>query len=77
MAHLAPGGRMILYTGSPILNGGVDALHEALAKEAREAGCFLRYREVDPDVFNDELRRAAYDGVERIAAVGAVIRRPS
>jgi hypothetical protein len=41
------------------------------------AGCLLRYRELDPDIFSGELRRAAYADVERIAAVGAVITRPS
>jgi hypothetical protein len=77
MERLAPGGRMILYTGSPILLGGEDALRAHLARAAAEAGCDLRYRELDPDIFSSELRRDAYDEVERIAAVGAVLRRPA
>jgi hypothetical protein len=35
----------------------------------------MTYEELDPDVFGGMLRRPAYDDVERIAAVGAVIRR--
>ncbi len=37
----------------------------------------LGYRELDPDVFPELLSHPAYRGVERIAAVGAVIRRPA
>lgn len=77
MAHLAPGGRFILYTGSTILTGGHDRLRQALESAVAEAGYELRYRELDPDIFSGELRRAAYDDAERIAAVGAVITRPA
>jgi methylase of polypeptide subunit release factors len=77
MGRLAPGGRIILYTGSAILDGGVDQFQEALKPAVEGAGCLLRYRELDPDIFSGELRRAAYADVERIAAVGAVITRPS
>lgn len=77
MARLAPGGRMILYTGSAILDGGIDQLGRALAQAADEAGCGLRYAELDPDIFPGELRRDAYRDVERIAAVSAVLTRPS
>jgi tRNA1(Val) A37 N6-methylase TrmN6 len=76
MRVLAPGGRFILYTGSSILNGGVDQFHKALKPAVEAAGYALRYRELDPDIFSGELRRSAYADVERIAAVGAVITRP-
>jgi hypothetical protein len=33
----------------------------------------LRYEEIDPDVFGEELEEEPYRNVERIAAVGAVI----
>jgi len=75
MAHLAPGGRVILYTGSAIV-GGRDELAEALAAETRRRGFRLDYREIDPDVFGEELVKPQYRDVERIAVVGAVIRRP-
>jgi methylase of polypeptide subunit release factors len=68
---LAPGGRLLLYTGSAIV-GGRDALGEALQEGLAQEGCAVRYREIDPDVFGATLRRPAYRDVERIAAVGCV-----
>ena len=70
--RLEPGGHMLLYTGSAIAEGR-DALREALERELPALGCTLRYREIDPDVFGEELEKPAYAGVERIAAVGAVV----
>lgn len=70
--RLQPGGHMILYTGVAIV-GGRDALHAALERTLPAFGCHLRYRELDPDVFGEELDKASYGQVERIAAVGAVI----
>ena len=72
--RLAPGGRLILYTGSAIVDGS-DALRGALAMLAAETRCSLRYREIDPDVFGEELSRPAYDQVDRIALVAAVMTR--
>ena len=74
--RLGPGGRLLMYTGSAIV-GGSDGFKAALAKAATAADCTLRYRELDPDVFGEELDRPAYAeaGVERIAAVGAVLTR--
>lgn len=75
MARLAPGGRLLLYTGSAIV-AGRDPFREALTKAAAEHGCVLDYREIDVDVFGEELSSDAYADVERIAAVGAVVRAP-
>lgn len=75
MEHLAPGGRVILYTGSAIV-GGKDELAEALEAATRRRGFGLDYREIDPDVFGEELTKPQYRDVERIAVVGAIIRRP-
>ena len=75
MERLAPNGRFLLYTGSAILDGGRDQLKGELEKAVAEAGFSMTYRELDPDVFNDDLMRPAYDDAERIAAVGVVIRR--
>ena len=74
LPKLADGGRLILYTGSAILRGH-DPLREALAKAARADGCAFRYRELDPDVFGEELETPAYADVDRIAVVGAVFTR--
>jgi hypothetical protein len=69
---LSRGGRMLLYTGSAMVDGR-DALHEALEDGLPPLGCALSYREIDPDIFGEELEKPAYREVERIAAVGAII----
>ena len=73
-ARLAPGGRMLLYTASAIV-GGRDALRDALADRVAAQGCTLRYAEIDPDIFGEQLDEPGYEEVERIAAVGVVIAR--
>lgn len=75
MDRLSPDGRFLLYTGSTILNGGRDQLKGELQSAVDHAGFVMDYRELDPDVFNDDLLHPAYDDAERIAAVGVVIRR--
>ena len=74
MDQLAPGGRVILYTGSAIVEGR-DALADALEAEAARRGFRCDYREIDPDVFGEELVKPPYRGVERIAVISAIIRR--
>ncbi len=69
--RLGPGGRLILYTASAIASGE-DRLHAALAQALAERGCDLRYRELDPDVFGEELDTPAYADVDRIALVAAI-----
>lgn len=68
-ARLAPGGAFLLYTGSAII-GGEDRLKAALLETL--SGFDVSYREIDPDVFGEELGREDYAGVERIAVVGVV-----
>jgi len=72
--RLSANGRMLLYTGSAIIEGH-DALRSALAEKLPQLGCSLTYDEIDPDIFGEQLSAPGYTGVERIAAVGAVIRR--
>lgn len=72
--HLPPRGRFMLYTGSAIV-AGRDGLRDALEAAVGRMGCTLKYREIDPDVFGEELERDVYREVERIAAIGAVIER--
>jgi len=72
--RLEPGGRMLLYTGSAII-AGRDALRSALERSLPGLGCSLSYREIDPDIFGEELERDSYAEVERIAAVGAIIEK--
>jgi methylase of polypeptide subunit release factors len=75
MQRLSLGGKLVLYTGSAILDGGTDAFRVALEGLVAGSAHRLTYEEVDPDIFGGELRREAYADVERIAAVGAVIQR--
>lgn len=71
VAKLAPGGRLLLYTGSAIV-AGRDALRAALA-ERLPSDCSMDWRELDPDIFGEELGSPVYAEVDRIAAIGAVI----
>lgn len=73
-ARLKPGDVFLLYTGVAIAAGG-DPLRAALQDIAGEAGCTLRYGEIDPDVWGEELSRADFHDVDRIAVVGAVMQR--
>lgn len=75
LPRLAPGGRLLLYTGSAIVDGR-DALGERLAARAQAANLGLAYAEVDPDVFGEELELPPYRDVERIAVVTALFERP-
>ncbi|NUZ05410.1 methyltransferase [Piscinibacter koreensis] len=65
---LAPGGTLLLYTGVAI-QGGVDRFGELLASRLAGRPATWRYRELDPDVFGEELLEPAYAHADRIAAV--------
>jgi release factor glutamine methyltransferase len=74
LQRLRAGGRLLLYTATPV----IDASHLLRA----ELTPLLRgiphdYRELDPDVFGEELERPAYARVERIAVVGLDLVRPA
>ena len=73
--RLAPGGTLLLYTGAAIMDGQ-DPLR--MAAEHRLASSDLRwsYREMDPDVFGEELEGGAYADCDRIAAVVLTARKP-
>jgi SAM-dependent methyltransferase len=72
--RIEPGGAVLLYTGSAIV-AGRDALREGLEEHLPGLGGSLRYSEIDPDIFGELLGEPGYEAVERIAAVGAVIRK--
>lgn len=71
-AKVASGGRVLLYTGSAIVEGR-DRIRETLESQLPPLGCTLNYGEIDPDIFGEELDKPAYRDAERIAAIGAVI----
>lgn len=75
IAHLAPGGRLVLYTGSAIV-GGTDLFHEILSSRLAAEDVRLDYQEIDPDVFGEELEHPPYDRADRIAVVGVTIDVP-
>lgn len=76
VSRLRPGGRILLYTGSAVLKG-VDPFSEWAQDMAARTGCTFERRELDPDVFGEELDRPEYRAVDRIAAVGITLERPS
>lgn len=73
LLKLRPGGTLVLYTGSAIVDGEDRLKREATAL-CREADASFEYSEIDPDVFGEELAEATYGEVERIAAIALVAR---
>jgi methylase of polypeptide subunit release factors len=74
--RLAPRGRLVLYTGVAIVDGE-DPLLDALRGDLDQRGWPWRYRELDPDVFGEELDSEAYEAADRIAVTALVVERPA
>lgn len=75
LARLEPGGKLVLYTGTAIVEGGVDAFFERVrgVLDGIPRRVEWTYSELDPDVFGEEIEQNdAYATVERIAAVALV-----
>jgi hypothetical protein len=68
LPRLRVGGKLVLYTGVAILQGN-DPFHNAAAEKLAGWEGSWRYREIDPDVFGEELDEPAYADADRIAAV--------
>lgn len=75
LERLKPGGAMLLYSGAAYVDGEAPLIAE-LARLSADADASLEVSEIDPDVFGEELDQPNYERVERIAAIGAVIRAP-
>lgn len=73
LGRLTAGGRLLLYTGVAIVDGR-DPFIEEVRPTIEAAGLRCDYRELDPDVFGEELEGATYAIADRIAAVGLVVR---
>jgi methylase of polypeptide subunit release factors len=74
LGHLAPAGRLILYSGSAIVHG-VDRLKESLGEMLNKLNLRFQYEEIDPDVFGEELDHRPYDRADRIAVIGLIVDR--
>ncbi|SEJ83136.1 Methyltransferase small domain-containing protein [Pseudomonas sp. NFR16] len=66
--RLTPGGSLVLYTGAPSVEG-VDLFLQQARPLIDRADLAWSYREMDPDVFGEELDTETYRKAERIAAV--------
>ncbi len=66
--RLAPGGTLLLYTGAAVVNG-TDPFRDAAATRLAGTEATWGYRELDPDVFGEELNGGAYLNADRIAAI--------
>ncbi|OUM07624.1 SAM-dependent methyltransferase [Pseudomonas syringae] len=72
--RLTPGGSLVLYTGVAMV-GEHDPFLEAVRGDINHAALAWTYRELDPDVFGEELLEDGYEDVDRIAAVELVVTR--
>lgn len=66
--RLALGGTLLLFTGIAMVDGR-DPFLEEVRPLLPDDRFRLSYREVDPDVFGEELEDAPYDRADRIALV--------
>ncbi|MGJ7456497.1 methyltransferase [Halomonas sp. MA07-2] len=72
--RLAPGGTLLLYTGTAI-TAGTDRFIASVAQIFDDSLLEWHYQELDPDVFGEELDEPAYAETDRIAAVLLTARR--
>jgi methylase of polypeptide subunit release factors len=66
--RLAPGGSLVLFSGTGIADGR-DPFQAAATERLETTDLTWSYREVDPDVYDEELDGPAYAHAERIAVV--------
>lgn len=74
LARLTVGGSLLLYTGVAIVEGQ-DALLEGVREQLAGPEFSWVYREIDTDVFGEQLLEPGYERVERIAAVALTVTR--
>lgn len=74
VGRLNGGGVLLLYTGTPIVDGR-DLFFQALAPVLDSGDYSFSYEELDPDVFGEELDAPPYDRADRIAAVALRVDR--
>ncbi|AWI89265.1 SAM-dependent methyltransferase [Methylobacterium sp. DM1] len=74
--RLAPGGSLVLFTGSAIVEGQ-DGFRVEAGAICEQAGLDWSYREFDPDEYGEELDDPGYAAAERIALVILTATRPA
>jgi methylase of polypeptide subunit release factors len=74
LPRLSPGGSLLLYTGSAIVEGE-DRFLASIAPLLNDPGYTWDYREADPDVFGEEMSSGPYRHADRIAAVVLTVQR--
>jgi methylase of polypeptide subunit release factors len=72
--RLAPGGSLLLYTGVAMVDGH-DPFLDTVLPRLDEKRFGWTYRELDPDVFGEELLNPGYQRVDRIAVVALTVTR--
>lgn len=72
--RLAPGGSLLLYTGVAMVDGH-DPFLDTVLPRLDEQRFAWTYREIDPDVFGEELLNPGYQRVDRIAVVALTVTR--
>jgi methylase of polypeptide subunit release factors len=72
--RLSKGGSLVLYTGVAIVEGQ-DPFLASVKERLEQASLTWSYRELDPDVFGEELLEPGYENVDRIAAVELIVTR--
>jgi len=74
LPRLDKNGSLVLYTGVAMVAGG-DPFLESVQPLLGEDRYDWTYRELDPDVFGEELLKPGYERVERIAVVALIVTR--
>jgi SAM-dependent methyltransferase len=72
--RLTPGGSLLLYTGVAMVDGR-DPFLDTVLPRLDEKRFGWTYRELDPDVFGEELLNPGYQRVDRIAVVALTVTR--
>ncbi|QJP95078.1 methyltransferase [Pseudomonas fluorescens] len=72
--RLTPGGSLLLYTGVAMVDGR-DPFIDTVVSRLDATRFDWTYRELDPDVFGEELLNVGYQRVERIAVVALTVTR--
>lgn len=74
LPRLQKAGSLVLYTGVAMVEGR-DLFLEAIQSMLADHAVGWTYRELDPDVFGEELLKPGYERVERIAVVALTVTR--